>query len=209
MTAPRPPRDPASRPSRKLVRFARHIDDDAPSVADVIERLGGDGIGILLIVLAVPALVPSPGIPLGAIFGAVLALVALQIAVGRGRLALPSFLGRRRLPGGFLRGAARWSARRMRPVENQLTERLAFLTGPYGTQLAGLAVFVMGIVIMLPIPFGNAPAAFAVIITAMALMMRDGLVLLFAYAVSVLALLAAVWLSIAGFDAASALFASS
>lgn len=184
------------------------MDDDAPSVADVIERLGGDGIGILLIVLAVPALVPSPGLPLGAIFGAVLALVSLQIAIGRGRLALPGFLSRRRLPGGFLRNAARWSARRMRPVENQLTERLAILTGPLGTQLAGLAVFVMGIVIMLPIPFGNAPAAFAVIITAMALMMRDGLALLFAYAVSALALLAAVWLSIAGIDAAGSLLGS-
>lgn len=195
------------RPSRILVRFARRVGDDSLSVGDVVERLGPSAAGLLLMVLALPALLPSPGIPVGAVFGAALALVALQIAFGRRHLSLPALLGRRRLSAPLLRRAARWSARRMRPVENRLRQRLSFLTGPLGRQLAGASVFVMGIIIMLPIPFGNAPAAAAVILTSMALMMRDGLVLILAYVVSVAALAASVWLTLVGLQMAGRLFA--
>ncbi|WP_181702716.1 exopolysaccharide biosynthesis protein [Chthonobacter albigriseus] len=192
-------------PSRVLVRLARGAAGERPSVGDVIDRLGASGPGILLMVLAVPALLPSPGLPVGFVFGAALAVVAAQMVLGRNRIALPPPLRERRLPGAFLRHGARWTARRLAGLEGVLDRRLPWLTGGAGRRVVGLAALAMAVVIMLPIPFGNAPAAAAVLLMGIGLVTRDGAALLVAYAAMAAAVVAAVWLAGAGLDAAGAL----
>ena len=58
-------------PSAELAALARRLGGrDDVAIDDIVRHFGGDAsVGWLLLLLAVPALVPSPGVPLGMIFG--------------------------------------------------------------------------------------------------------------------------------------------
>lgn len=89
---------------RSVLRTARDLRQDKPTVGQVFDRLGPEGLGIALLLLTLPTLIPVPG-PLGMIFGALIAIVALQIMVGLRGLWLPGFIRRQTLPSTILRKA--------------------------------------------------------------------------------------------------------
>jgi hypothetical protein len=55
-----------------------------PRLHDLVAALGERAGRILLAVVAVPALIPVPGVPLGAVFGTVLAVMACRMVGGPG-----------------------------------------------------------------------------------------------------------------------------
>ncbi|MGL4404970.1 MAG: exopolysaccharide biosynthesis protein, partial [Notoacmeibacter sp.] len=63
--------------------------DGRVSVGALMDALGEAGLGILLIVFALPSFIPTPGRPVGFISGTVVALIALQVMAGRHTLWLP------------------------------------------------------------------------------------------------------------------------
>ncbi|ESX71599.1 hypothetical protein X759_21310 [Mesorhizobium sp. LSHC420B00] len=56
--------------------------------------------------------------------------------------------------------------------------RLEILTGPTVQTLLGVPIFLLAVVIALPIPFGNILPVLSLVVLAVALMERDGLVTL-------------------------------
>lgn len=78
-------------PSAELAALARQLgDQDDVAIDDIVRHFGSDAsVGWLLLILAVPALVPSPGVPLGMIFGTALALLALHLTFGPRPVRLP------------------------------------------------------------------------------------------------------------------------
>lgn len=193
------------RPSERLAALAADLTEDRPAVGALLERLGQGGTGVVLLVLSLPAIVPTPGLPVGMVFGTALVLVALQMMVGRDPVVLPGSIRRATLPRPLVSAAAGWLAARLRPLEALLAERLAVLTGPAGRRVAGLCVLLMGVAIMLPIPFGNLAPALAVVATAVALIVRDGLLMALAYGAVAAAAGATVWLAVASLDLAARL----
>ncbi len=161
--------------------------DNGLAIADLLGNRGRSGLSLTLLALSAAAMVPLPG-PFGLVFGSCLMMVAVQMLVGRQRLALPGFIGRRRLPlpvvEAIMATSQPWIARfetRMR------AGRLKCLTG--GLARFGLSwlVLAMAFLIALPIPFGNTLPALAVILIALALANRDGLVVLSALAMTAVA----------------------
>jgi hypothetical protein len=61
----------------------------APRLGDLVDALGGQAGGILLVAIAIPAIIPAPGIPLGAIFGTVLVIITCRMAASGAGLGLP------------------------------------------------------------------------------------------------------------------------
>lgn len=173
------------------------------AVGDVVRHLGGDAsAGWLLLLLAVPALVPSPGVPLGMVFGAALALLALQLTFGPRPLHLPAWIARRRLAARHLDATTARVGPWIERIEKTIRPRLAALTSPWVVRLLGLVVLVNAILIILPIPLGNTLPAIAVMSLALGLIARDGYAVAAGFALSVLALAAsaalvggAVWLA--------------
>jgi hypothetical protein len=144
------------------------------------------GVGEVLFILTLPALLPLPP-GASAVLALPLLMVALQIALGRERLSLPHWLSDRKME----REAVAKVVRRVLPplewIEALGRPRLGFVVGPLGTRLAGAAASLLALVVMLPIPLGNLLPAMAVALLALGLARKDGLMVLGGYAVMAVA----------------------
>jgi hypothetical protein len=113
---------------------------------------------------------------------------------GGDRLGLPRFLRERKFPAGPVAIAIRrfavplrWAERLSRP------RRLLPLTGRVARVALGGPLLLLALALSLPIPLGNALPAIALTVFAIGFMERDGLAILVALGVSIVAL---VWTAI-------------
>ncbi len=164
--------------SALLRRLRGRISGDKPTVGEVFGHLGDRAPGFLLLALAIPAIVPTPGLPAGFLFGTVLAAVALQMIAGRDRLRVPGWIGRRRVSRGTLDKLVDKGTPMIERVERTLRARHPSLTRASVLRPLGAFVLLMGVLIALPIPFGNTLPGLAVLVTALGLIARDGLAVL-------------------------------
>jgi hypothetical protein len=151
------------------------------SVGEIVKRFGGtNGLGPALFVLTLPILVPlPPGASM--VLALPLLIVAPQVAAGRAKLWLPTWLAARtidRKPLAKLIG-------RLLPLLQRLEAlgrpRLRPLTGDAGTRLVGVVCTALALILVLPIPFANLFPALALGMFALGLTRRDGLMVLAGY----------------------------
>lgn len=162
--------------SQELLALATHGTTERVSIQDLLEGIRIHARATLLILFAIPNLLP--GIPgTSAITGLPLVFLTLQMMLGR-PIWLPGVIANRSLKRSdllaVLTRAAPWLAR----VERVLRPRLSSLTAPRSLQLWGGLGLVLSILIMLPIPLGNMLPALAILLIALGLLERDGLFVL-------------------------------
>lgn len=173
---------------------------------ELAERFGMAGAGALLLLLAIPAFLPIP-LPTGIPAGLAMALLGVQIALGQRRPWLPGWIGRFRLRRDQVaQGLARLLGL-LRRLGLRLRRRLPAAVGAEGMPrpLPGIVLVGCGLVIVLPLPFGNQLPSLAVAAIGLGLLRRDGLFVLAGYA---LAAAAAGWtalLLVAGTEMVQAL----
>jgi len=149
-----------------------------PTVADIVDSLGATSFGPLMLVPALIIVTPLSGIPfLSSIGGLCIALVALQMIVGRDHAWFPGWLMRRRLSGRRLASTLERMERPLdlfgrvtRPRLDPLVRRPFVLAPQLLCLLCGLAMPFLELV-----PFTSSASAAAVAVFAMALIVRDGL----------------------------------
>jgi hypothetical protein len=174
MTPPAPACPP--RLSHELARLIEMFAERSVTIREVIAVLHGRAYTLLLIVLALPFCTPIPLPGLSTPFGLMIALVGFRLSLRQvpwlpGRLldvALPpAFFGRVLLAGRRIVRMIEWA---LRPRWVSLFDR-GVLHHAYG-----VVVLVCGVLLMLPlpIPFSNSLPAFTVMLTAAALLERDG-----------------------------------
>lgn len=189
--------------NRRLIAAARDLRAEGVTVGAAFDRLGAEGLGLALLLLTLPTLLPIPG-PIGMTFGTLIALVAVQMIVGGERVWLPDALRRRPVPAAILRkaiaAALPWFARAERSLRER---RLPRLVGRRAQALLGLPILCLGLALVLPIPFGNVAPAVAVIVLALGLMARDGLAVLVALGLAALAIAWTGFLVVAGAELAA------
>lgn len=148
------------------------------SIGEALEAMGQTSFAFTILFLAIPALTPIPG-PFGMVFGTALALVSLQIIAGGRKLWLPAIVRDRRVSSAALDLIVGHAVPMIARVEKLVRAgRLQALTGPAAQALLGIPVFLLAVVIALPIPFGNILPVLSLVVLAVALMERDGLVTL-------------------------------
>lgn len=157
-------------------------------LGDMVDALGEAGIGLTILMLALPSFIPVPGLPTGVVFGTALAILALQIMTGADRLLLPRWLRERSLPREPVVTGGLWVAPWFRRIEWMLRPRLGLLSGRLAHVVLAIPIFVHAVMILLPIPLGNQLPALAVIAFAFGLIERDGLVVLIGWLLSVVAI---------------------
>ncbi len=162
---------------------------DRVSLDRLLEQLGDKAIAFLLLVFAIPAIVPTPGIPAGMIFGTALAILSLQIIFKARKLVLPGFLGRLSVSRSIIEKTAEKVAPRLETLERLLKPRGHVLARFAGPAFIGIVVFLMAVLIALPIPFGNMLPGITVLVIALALAQRDDLALLGGLLLAVLSLI--------------------
>ncbi|HRE45459.1 MAG TPA: exopolysaccharide biosynthesis protein, partial [Terricaulis sp.] len=153
------------------------LDGQRVSVGELIDHLDARAYGLLLLVLALPMCVPNvPGI--STVFGVLMLFPALGMVVGARRLWAPAQLRAKEIDGEVLRRTLKLAIPALRRVEYLVRPRFALLTQFPMTIAVGLQTLLMALILILPIPFANWPPGMTVAMTALALLQRDGLLML-------------------------------
>ena len=166
------------------------LDGDHAQTLDFNALLGGLGrraFGMLLFFAALPAFIPIPiG---GALSGPLVVLIAAQLLVGLRRPWLPQFIAnrgpKRQALARFERIVDPWLGRLEHLVRPRLT---AILDHRLATAFTGLLLLLLGLLLSLPIPFTNYLLGGLVLLYALALLERDGALMLAAWGVGIVAL---------------------
>ena len=158
------------------------------SVEQLDRALGRRAYGALMLLFALPNLVPvmPPGV--SSVLSLPLLLLSVQLAAGRVAPWLPGWLRRRSLRRADLLRALEHADPWLTRIERLLRPRLVLVTSRTGERLIGLLCVVMSLVLFFPIPLGNWLPALAISVLSLALVERDGIAGLLGVAVALVAL---------------------
>lgn len=177
-TTPALPKHAHARPaSAVLEELTLAFPNERVSVGELVDKLDSRAHGVLLLVLALPMCVPNiPGI--STIFGFLMLAPAIQLSLGSKRLWLPRRARAWEVDCGAMRRTFGLAIPPLRSVEHLIKPRWARLTRFPATVFVGLQTLLMALILILPIPFANWPPGMTVAITAIALLQRDGVLML-------------------------------
>jgi hypothetical protein len=170
-----------------LDSLAQGNPDDLLTLRDLLAGLGRRAFGMLLFVASLPAFIPIPiG---GAIAGPLVVLIGVQLLVGLRRPWLPGFIARR----GPRRDAMARFDRRISPwlgrLEHLIKPRLtAVLDHRAASMFTGLLLVLLGVLTSLPIPLTNMLFGALLLFFALALLERDGVLMLVSWIAGIAAI---------------------
>ena len=184
--------DPGDRPREAGTRAILDalIDGDQEQGLDYDDLLAGLGrraFGMLLFVASLPAFIPIPvG---GALSGPLVALIAVQLLCGMRKPWVPRFIARRgpkrQALARFERLMDPWLRRLERVVRPRLPQVLDHrLAGAF----TGLLLLLLGVLLALPIPLTNYLFGGIILLFALALLERDGALMLATWGIGLAAL---------------------
>jgi len=171
----------------------QHSDDDRQDLAHLLRRLADDGAGsgltvdeirdrlderaygLLVLILAIPCLVPGLyGVP--QVVGLAILILAFQLLLGREEPWLPRWFLNLRARASWLEGMADFTEKRLGWLERLSRPRLrAFSVGP-GERFAAIFMILSTLTIVLPMT--NTIPSVALALLAVGLIQRDGLFVL-------------------------------
>lgn len=178
-------------------------EDRAPQVtlADMLTLAGERVFGFLFVILSLPSALPIPAPGYSIPFGILMFLLAGQLILGAKFPWLPAKMmkGSMKLSTvqSFLKKGLPW----LRKIETISQPRLTYIsTGFTGRLIIGIAIALMSISMMIPIPGTNTLPAIGIFVISFGLQEDDGLIILGGLVISLLALIlstsiimAAIW----------------
>lgn len=189
-TEPQPPEDEVVPHGMRAVldTLCNGDPDDHLAIRDLISGLGRSTFGVLLFISTIPAFIPIPGVA-GALSGPLVVLVGLHLLILLRKPWLPEFVARRGPQRSTLIRFDRAGDRWLRWLEKLVRPRMtAMIDHPAATVLTGLQLVLLGVLLALPIPFTNFMFAALLLVYALALLERDGALMLLAWAAGVVAI---------------------
>jgi hypothetical protein len=173
--SPRP--EPGRSASEVLDDLVEAFPSDKISVGELVDQLDSRAHGVLLLILALPMCIPNiPGI--STVFGVLMIAPALALLFGQRRLWLPRQVRAWTFPRDGFRRALQLASAGLRRVEFLIKPRLSFLTRWPSTSFIGFQTLLMALVLILPIWGANLSPGVTVTLSALALMQRDGALML-------------------------------
>ena len=157
-------------------------EDEEVTLGDVLDRFSERSYGVFLLICLLPAFIPLP-IGAGAISGPFVSLIGLQFLVQMQHPWVPKFMTRRVLSRDgmekFRRRTSRllgWLEKVSRPRAEAMIDHVA------ARSFTGLLLVLLGVLLALPLPATNYPFGAVLLLYAIALIERDGRVMLVAWA---------------------------
>ena len=160
-------------------------------IADVLDDFGARSFGPVIMIFALIELTPIgaiPGVPTA--LASIIVLIALQLLFGKDHIWMPQFIQSRSVESkklhkavGKLRGVAHW-------LDEHSKDRLSALTEGVWLKVAALAIIILCVTVppLEVLPFASSGPMLAIAAIGLALIVRDGLVMLFALALAIAAL---------------------
>lgn len=162
----------------ELLRQLQGSGPDEITIGELLDRLSPKGYPLIMLILAVPNLVPIPAPGLSAIVGLPLTVLMLQMSLGYETPRLPRALERRKISLSQLRRTLLRAIGYAQRLETFVRPRCLFMLRAPIDRLTGVTATLLSLIIMLPVPFGNAIPALAICLIAIGLLRGDGLTVL-------------------------------
>ncbi len=162
--------------SRDLHRFfIEEPPTDRVTLAEVLELAGERTFGFLFVVLALPSALPIPAAGYSVPFGIVMLLLAVQLMVGAKTPWLPPRIINHPMPLSRVQGFVKLGIPWMQRIERLSKPRLTRIcTSRVGRAAIGLAIALMALSMMIPIPGTNTLPAIGIFVTGFGLLDDDG-----------------------------------
>ncbi len=171
-----------------LTALAIGAPDETLKLREILTGLGRSLFGMLLFIAILPAFLPLPGVA-GGLSGPLVVLIGVQLLAGMRRPWLPHFIAERGPSRGtlsrFEQRIGPWLLRLERVVRPRLT---ALLDHRAATMFTGLLLVLLGILLALPIPLTNYLFGALLMFYALALLERDGALMLIAWIAGIVAI---------------------
>lgn len=184
------PSTPAERPPSLSQRLAQIIAEEGPdrlTFTDLAAKLRSRAWGGLLFIFAAINVLPLP--PGTSVFFAIpLMIVSAQMVLGRSSPWFPKRIDRRGVTKQELSrliGKIEWLEAR---IERVLKPRLPGLTAPAATRIIGAVCLFLALIAAIPIPLFHVAPAAAIVLFGLALIYRDGALVIVAAIAAILAL---------------------
>lgn len=160
-------------PTSAIIRdLMKNAPEERVTLEWLLGNLGERSFGILLLFLGMIGLLPGAG----TFTGLLLFIPAAQMVLGRNSPVLPDFVGKRRLP----RTAIAWLLRRVAPSLAWI-ERFTFprWQTPFRStrRVIGFMVMLLAATVLSPIPFASIIPNLAIMLLALGLLEKDGVLL--------------------------------
>lgn len=191
----RKPRPAAIRTSTLVTEIGDPANGEKVSLDDLLDTFRQRAFGALLLVVLLPTFIPVP-VGIGAVTGPMIALIGAQMLLTFQHPWLPKWLGKRSMK----RATVKRFGDRFRP----LLDRLERVCKPRMPQLidhvvahsfTGLQLVLLGLLLSLPIPLTNYPLGLILLLYCVALIERDGVLLLIGWVLGIGAIVASAVLS--------------
>ncbi len=168
--------------------------DDRISFGDMLDALGERGFGLLLMLFAIPNLLPFPGVPgVSFVTGMAILFISVQLILARDEPAFPDWVSRKSFTRAQLSTFIVKTNPLLRWLEKPIRPRLSPLVVGAGERMIGVVGVIHALTLALPIPMGNLPQAVALILLALALIELDGVMAILGHIASILAV---IWLTL-------------
>jgi len=178
------------RPLPLSQRLTQIVEDEGPdrlSFSELATRLHARAWGGLLFIFAAINVLPLPP-GTSSFFALPILIVAAQMVFGRASPWFPARLDRRGVTKQELRRLISKMGWLETKVERIFKPRLAQLTSPAATRVIGLVCFLLGLVAAIPIPLFHVAPAVAIVMFGLALIYRDGALVIAAAVAAVLSI---------------------
>lgn len=153
------------------------------SLDDLLQPLRNRAFGCLLLLLAIPNFIPAP-IGIGGVMGSLIVVLGLQLLIGLEQPWIPHRLRQRPLRRAAVRKFLDKTIPVLQRLERMCRPRLEILTRKPASMVTGLMLVLLGVLLALPIPFTNYLFGVLMLAYAIAMIERDGALLLGLWVIS-------------------------
>ncbi|MEM9948004.1 MAG: exopolysaccharide biosynthesis protein [Cyanobacteria bacterium P01_D01_bin.36] len=151
------------------------VRSDEVTLNEILEIAGERTFGFLFVLLSLPSALPIPAPGYSTPFGVVMFLLAAQLVIGREQLWLPEKFRKKGFDRTMVQGLIGKGIPWLQKIELVARPRLTGIcTSRLGRTVIGIAIALMSISMMIPIPLTNTLPAIGIFVTGFGLLDDDG-----------------------------------
>lgn len=163
--------------SERLSNLADAAEGESVTLLWMLEHLSERAFGLFLLILALPCCIPFLyGIP--QVVSLPLMFISAQIVMGHKTPWLPAKLGARSVSSAGLRSLSDRAKPWLQRIEAISSPRLVGLTAAPADRLVGITLVLFSASILVPLPGTNSVPGVAIVVIAMGLLQRDGILVI-------------------------------
>jgi hypothetical protein len=159
--------------SRHLETIRKSIEGKV-TLGSIVESMRHSGFGLIMVFLCLPFLQPIPMAGLSTALGGILFLLGVQLMMHRKTVWIPAFIARREVKESTGQSLLLAAARFFKFIETFVKPRLSHLAEAERFMGLLIAISAMMLAMPLPIPFSNMLCAVPIVLLALSLLERDG-----------------------------------